>query len=216
MHVKFHPTEEGRFATAGKDHLALCEYDGGKKITKKMGSMSKPASQCCAAWVNDPKFSNDIITGGSDGNLYHWSGGKVNGKPIPNNKGPVQACACRPHETLGEMVLVGGNDKTLTVYKFTGKLEKLWNIATPAAPRSLDLFNGEILIGMKNGSIAALEFTEKATAEAQVIMTSHCDGEAWAIEVVDFEDGRRRLLTAADDGRILCYDPLERRVLNEG
>lgn len=40
VHVKFHPTEEGKFATAGKDHLAFCEYDGGKKIEKKMGSTS--------------------------------------------------------------------------------------------------------------------------------------------------------------------------------
>ena len=47
-------------------------------------------------------------------------------------------------------------------------------------------------------------------------MTSHCDGEAWAMEVIDFEDGKMRLLTAADDNRILAYDPLERRVLNEG
>ena len=40
VHVKFHPTDEGKFATAGKDHLAFCEYDGGKKISKKMGSAS--------------------------------------------------------------------------------------------------------------------------------------------------------------------------------
>lgn len=141
VHLKFHPTEEGRFATAGKDHLALCDFDGSKKISKKMGTMpGKPESQCSAAWINDPKFGNDLITGGANGSLYHWSGGKVQGKGIVNNKGPVQCCACRTDEKLGEVVLAGGNDKTLTVYIFDGSLKKMWNIATPAAPRSLDLF----------------------------------------------------------------------------
>ena len=145
-HVSFHPTEEGRFATAGKDHLALCDYDGGKKITKKMGQ-GKVTSQCAAAWINDPKFPNDLVTGGADGCLYHWTGNKINGKGTSNNKGPVQACAARTDETHGELVLAGGNDKTLTVYKFTGKLEKMWSIAVDAAPRSVDLFQGTILLG---------------------------------------------------------------------
>lgn len=69
---------------------------------------------------------------------------------------------------------------------------------------------------MKNGSIAELEMSDKATGQIQTVMTSHCDGEVWAMDVVEFEDGRMRLLTSSDDNRILAYDPLERRVLNEG
>lgn len=157
-----------------------------------------------------------MITGGADGKLYHWTGTKINGKGTPNNKGPVQCCACRPDETHGEIVMAGGNDKTLTVYKFTGKLEKLWNVATDAAPRSVDLFQGVILMGLKNGSIAEMAMTEKATGTPNVVMTSHCDGEAWAMDVVDFEDGTMRLITGADDNRILAYDPVERKVLSEG
>ena len=69
------------FASTGKDHLAICNFDGTKKIDKKMGS-GKVVSQCSAAWINDPKYKNDVITGGADGNLYHWTGNKVNGKPV--------------------------------------------------------------------------------------------------------------------------------------
>ena len=60
----------------------------------------------------------------------------------PNNKGSVHSVACRKDEKAGadELVLVGGNDKTLTVYKFDGKLSKLWNVTVDAAPRSVDLF----------------------------------------------------------------------------
>merc|ERR1711896_34081 len=58
--------------------------------------------------------------------------------------------------------------------------------------------------------------TEKATAKPNVVMTSHCDGEAWAMDIANFEDGSMRLITAADDNRILAYDPIERKVLCEG
>ena len=49
----------------------------------------------------------------------------------------------------GEIVLAAGNDKTLTCYKFDGSLSKLWSIATDAPARSIDLFNGQILLGLK-------------------------------------------------------------------
>ena len=120
-------------------------------------------------------------------------------------------------DKFGEIVLAGGNDGSLTVYKFEGgKLSaKLWDIACDAAPRSLDLFNGKILIGTKNGSIAHMEMSDSKPADPVTVMTSHCDGEVWAQTVACF-DGKMRLITASDDNRILAYDPLERKVLCEG
>jgi hypothetical protein len=58
--------------------------------------------------------------------------------------------------------------------------------------------------------------SEKAEGKPEDIMYSHCEGEAWALDVIDFEDGRMRLVTSADDNRILAYDPIERKVLCEG
>jgi len=55
--------------------------------------------------------------------------------------------------------LAGGNDKTLTVYKFAGSLSKLWSLAVDAAPRSLDLMNETILMALKNGSIVEMAMT---------------------------------------------------------
>ena len=37
-------------------------------------------------------------------------------------------------------------------------------------------------------------------------MTSHGDGEVWGLEVVTLEDGSSRILTSADDNRILAYN----------
>jgi len=55
--------------------------------------------------------------------------------------------------------LAGGNDKTLTVYKFAVSLSKLWSLAVDAAPRSLDLMNETILMALKNGSIVEMAMT---------------------------------------------------------
>lgn len=49
--------------------------------------------------------------------------------------------ACRKDDKLGELVIAGGSDKTLTLYKLSGdNLQKQWTIDTQAAPRSVDLF----------------------------------------------------------------------------
>ena len=48
---------------------------------------------------------------------------------------------CKTDSKLGEIVLAGGNDKSLKVYKFEGELKVLWNLTTDSVPRSLDLFN---------------------------------------------------------------------------
>ena len=37
-------------------------------------------------------------------------------------------------------------------------------------------------------------------------MTSHCDGEVWGLEIVTLDDGSLRILTSADDNRILAYN----------
>lgn len=75
VHLAWSPINEQLFATAGKDHVAICTLDG-KKVTMKKGKSKggKIESQSSAAWIDDPKFKADVITGGSDGKVYHWSG----------------------------------------------------------------------------------------------------------------------------------------------
>ena len=47
-------------------------------------------------------------------------------------------------------------------------------------------------------------------------MTSHCDGEVWGLEVVTLDDGSLRILTSADDNRILAYNGKTHQALCEG
>lgn len=47
-------------------------------------------------------------------------------------------------------------------------------------------------------------------------MQSHAEGETWGLEVIHLEGGKVRVLTSADDNRILAYDLTKRGNLAEG
>ena len=181
-----------------------------KKATMKGG---KFASQSSIAWASDGKT---MFTGGADGKVYSWNGigpGASQGKAYDNCKGAVQSLAIG---TVGseEYLLAGGNDKTITVYKVAGgALTKTNSIAIDGVARALDLYKGTVLAGLKNGNILASKFDK---FEPHTIMSSHCDGECWGLEVIHLENGEIRVLTSADDNRILAYDLTKRGCLAEG
>jgi len=63
------------------------------------------------------------------------------------------------------------------------KLEKFIDISS-SFPRSIDFFNGNLLVGLRNGSI--LEFKDVMTAENPVenmLIQSHFEGEVWGLAV---------------------------------
>lgn len=125
--------------------------------------------------------------------------------------------ACRLDEKIGELVIAGGSDKTLSLYKVNGdNLQKLWMVDTVAAPRSVDLFKGRFLLGLKNGSLVDIPVSSDGSGRQTTVMTSHGDGEVWGLEVVTLPDGSIRLMTSADDNRILCYDVKQHKSLAEG
>lgn len=93
----------------------------------------------------------------------------------------------------------------------------MWQITVDAAPLSVDLFNGQFLLGLKNGTIMEMPFTAEGKKKTNIIMTSHCDGEVWGLDIVDLDGkGDLRVITSADDNRILAYKPMEHMALAEG
>lgn len=63
------------------------------------------------------------------------------------------------------------------------KLEKFIDISS-SFPKAIDFFNGNILVGLRNGSI--LEFKDAMNAESpseNIVMQSHFEGEIWGLEV---------------------------------
>ena len=101
-------------------------------------------------------------------------------------------------------LLSGGKDKRICIISAAGgafKLVKFIDISS-SYPRSLDFFNGNLLVGLRNGSI--LEFNEALTAESpeeRVIMQSHFEGEIWGLDVA-----QGKVITSGDDNKIMMFD----------
>jgi hypothetical protein len=74
-------------------------------------------------------------------------------------------------------------------------------------PRSLDYFNGKILVGLRNGSIYEVN---ESTEEKKHLLASHHEGEAWGLEVVP-EDNL--ILTIGDDNKVMVFDYEQKKFL---
>lgn len=72
-------------------------------------------------------------------------------------------------------------------------------------------------MGLKNGSIVEMEYKADGSGKPNVIMTSHCDGEVWGLDVADIDGkGNLRMITSGDDNRVLAYNVKEHKALAEG
>jgi WD40 repeat protein len=73
-HLSWHPNVEEIFASVGKDHLMICTFDGKNSVKAVKGKPKDTISYTTAAWLNDVKYKDLILTAGADGNLYVWKG----------------------------------------------------------------------------------------------------------------------------------------------
>ena len=203
------------FGVAGAKHLSFFAVDFGKKSAKKTTcKLTGSTNISSISWCKSSKYKGHWVAGGSDGKCYY--GEKESGSKAIKLGKSVQS-VCSAEAKFGEIVLVGTNEKAINAYKYSGKLDDkpLWTLDTADKPLSLDLFNETILMGLKNGSLLTMPMAEKA-GEANLIMTSHCDGEVWGLQVVDIGKGELRAITSADDNRILTYDVKKHKALAEG
>lgn len=216
VHLDYSPLDDNLFATSGSKHVLFCTMSGntikGVKGKSKGGDMP---SMCSVAFSTTKK--NIAWTGGSDGKVYQWNGDQPQKVYENQSKGSCMSIACRKDDKIGELVIVGGSNKTLSLYKVSGdNLQKLWSVDTAAAPRSVDLFQGRFLLGLKNGTLVDMPVSSDGSGRQTNVMISHGDGEVWGCEIVNMPDGGMRLVTSADDNRILCYDLKTHKSLAEG
>ena len=71
-------------------------------------------------------------------------------------------------------------------------------------------------MGLKTGSIIEMPWSKNGKAQLNRVMTSHCDGEVWGLDVIDLGKGQTRIITSADDNRLLAYDVKSKFALAEG
>jgi WD40 repeat protein len=104
-----------------------------------------------------------------------------------------------------EYLLSGGSDLTVNVCKTDGS--KVHTFKVEAAPRSLDMINGTILIGLENGTI---QTTPLKQGETQDLIKSHEEGECWGLTPLP---GCLMYITSADDNKLLLYDIKTHKVI---
>lgn len=118
------------FASVGSKHLAGYRVNNGKldspakAPSKEMGK----ANMCSVSWLNEKKYAGQMVTGGSDGYVYYWADVKTLKNKVKNGKGSVHSVCCtNDPKAGGQVVLVGGNDKSLSCYNIDGKkLNPAW------------------------------------------------------------------------------------------
>ena len=114
--------------------------------------------------------------------IYIWSDACTVAKCIKAHAARIECV-----EATQGMLLSGGKDKRICIITAGGgnwQLKKF--VSLPSSyPVSIDIFNGNLLVGLRNGSI--LEYEEALTAEnpaEKCLMESHFEGEVWGLELV--------------------------------
>jgi hypothetical protein len=134
--------------------------------------------------------NGDLISGGSNGFLYHWRGGQRLGNPIKTPHRRVYALAVLPS---GDLVS-GGDDGTFVMWRNGQPVSK--SISSQGGVTSLSaLRDGSFLSGGRDGSIKHWSVNGRLSAE-RTMQTRH--GAVWAISPLPNGD----LLTGGDDGSL--------------
>ena len=82
------------------------------------------------------------------------------------------------------------------------KLEKFIDISS-SYPRSIDFFNGNLLVGLRNGSIIEFKDVMSGQSTENCLIQSHFEGEVWGLELVPSQN---KVITSGDDNKFLMYD----------
>lgn len=146
--------------------------------------------------------NSTCYAGTFNGKIYVFNGTATT-KNVSVHKGTVTAM-CWSNGKL----YTGGADYNLAI--FDDNLKKLCSFNLGSSPRAIDVKDGNIIVGLRNGSICTVSESEKQITG--YLMKSHHDGEVWGLDIT--EEGK--VITSADDNKIMLWDPKERKNIQNG
>lgn len=197
-----------RFATVGtKDIKFWNPADSTKKLSQKgiFANKGPITNFTCATFDTE----GNCYAAGANGKIYVWDANNQLDQCLKGyHDGEITALI---HEQ-GKLIS-GGLDKKILVHSTNGgefKLEQNIDLGFPAHPKSLDYYNGKILVGLRNGSIYEID---EASGEKKLLLASHHEGESWGLEILS-EDNL--ILTSGDDNKVMAFDFVNRRFVREG
>jgi WD40 repeat protein len=198
-----------RFVTVGLKELKFWNpADATKRLNTKgtFGTRGKITTFSCAAFDTE----GTCYSAGANGMIYTWDAQGQLDKVI---KAHAQEITALIHEH-GKLIS-GSKDRKIMVHstKAGGEVthEKTIELdGITSYPKSLDYYNGKILVGFRNGSI--YEINEES-GEKKLLLASHHEGESWGLEVIP-ED--KTIITTGDDNKIMTFDYANRRFVRQG
>lgn len=186
-------------ATAGSKHIAFWDLNDAKLKKRKgvYGEKGDATSHCCVAWDD----AGNCYSGGANSNIYCWTGNELQKTYDVHGDGFV--CAI---QWSGGKIVSGGKDGKIVISDpVTGKSEKEHDVK--CLVRSVDMVDGKILAGLRDGSI--LEIDKKGTKTT--IMKSHSTGEAWGLAIADDD----HIVTSGDDNKVFTWNINDRKAVDE-
>ena len=189
-----------RFATLTPKQVTFWHPADVTKRLKQPGVMGR---QNASTLFTSLCFDADgwCYTGGENGQIQVWSDACQAVKCIKAHAAGITGIEA----TQGKLIS-GGKDKRVCIMSASNgnfKLEKFVDFSS-SYPRSIDFFNDNLLVGLRNGSI--LEFKDVMNQDNPVeecLIQSHFEGEVWGLEVVA---GQNKVLTSGDDNKVMMYD----------
>lgn len=199
--------EDLRFALVGPKEISFWNpADVTKKLQIK-GTFGKQGqtSLLCVAFDEE----GWCYTGGDNGLIQLWANDNAVAKTIKAHSASVTAIATDKNKLLS-----GSKDQKVAIITILGagnfKLEKLIDLSsiTPSLPlpiaKSLDFYQGNLLVGLRNGTILELKsaLEPDSKEQPQIKIQSHFTGEAWGLASA----GNNKIVTCCDDNRVLMFD----------
>ena len=188
-----------RFATVSPKTVTFFHPADVTKRLKQPGVMGR---QTAATALTCIAFDEEgwCYSGGENGQLHAWTDACQVVKAIK-----AHASAITGITADGGKLITGGKDKRICIITAQGgnfKLEKYVDFSS-SFPKALDFYNGNLLVGLRNGSIAEFKDVLGSDAVENTLMRSHFEGEIWGLEVLTEQN---KVLTSGDDNMVMQFD----------
>lgn len=180
----------------GKNKVVYFDPSKGKMKNGLFGSLDRKSSSCITA---DDK--GNAYSGATNGKIQIWEG--QNGKANIEVHGKSMVTAIN---WVRGFLISGSKDGN--VFITNGSHEVLTELNINAVPRALDMHEGMLACGTRDGAI--LEFdTNNLGNPPKVLMQGHDTGEAWGLDI-----SGDKFVTSGDDNKVMLWDPMARTCVN--
>jgi len=126
-----------------------------------------------------------LYSGGDSGLIYVWNDKCEVVKTIKAHAEPVTSIIY----SQGKLISGSKESKIAIITNAGGnfKLEKTVDLGYMALkyPKSIDFFNNNLLLGLRNGSIMEVKNVLDEKSETKILTHSHYEGETWGLTVFE-------------------------------